>query len=115
MTKEDCYLVGKLTKTHGLKGEMAIWLDVDYPEEYEDLESILVEMKGELIPYFVEQIQIRANKSIIKFEDVDSIEAAQNLINCDLYLPNGVAVALTAFFPRLVIIPSTRLFSCSGW
>ena len=72
MTKEDCYLVGKLTKTHGLKGEMAIWLDVDYPEEYEDLESILVEMKGELIPYFVEQIQIRANKSIIKFEDVDS-------------------------------------------
>lgn len=88
MTKEDCYLVGKLTKTHGLKGEMAIWLDVDYPEEYEDLESILVEMKGELIPYFVEEIQIRANKSIIKFEDVDSIEAAQKLINCDLYLPN---------------------------
>lgn len=88
MTKEDCYVVGKLTKTHGLKGEMAIWLDVDYPEEYEDLESILVEMKGELIPYFVEEIQIRANKSIIKFEDVDSIEAAQKLINCDLYLPN---------------------------
>lgn len=88
MTKEDCYLVGKLTKTHGLKGEMAIWLDVDYPEEYEDLESILVEMKGELIPYFVEEIQIRANKSIIKFEDVDSIEAAQKLINCELYLPN---------------------------
>lgn len=88
MTKEDCYVVGKLTKTHGLKGEMAIWLDVDYPEEYEDLESILVEMKGELIPYFVEEIQIRANKSIIKFEDVDSIEEAQKLINCDLYLPN---------------------------
>jgi len=88
MTKDDCYLVGKLTKTHGLKGEMAIWLDVDYPEEYEELESILVEMKGELIPYFVEEIQIRANKSIIKFEDIDTIEAAQKLINCDLYLPN---------------------------
>lgn len=88
MTKDDCYLVGKLTKTHGLKGELAIWLDVDYPEEYEELDSLLIEIKGELIPHFVEEIQIRANKSIIKFEDIDTIEAAQKIVNCDLYLPN---------------------------
>ena len=88
MTKDDCYLVGKLTKTHGLKGELAIWLDVDYPEEYEDLDSILLDIKGELVPYFVKEIQIRINKSIISFEDVDTIEAAQKIVNCDLYLPN---------------------------
>jgi 16S rRNA processing protein RimM len=88
MTKDDCYLVGKLTKTHGLKGELAIWLDVDYPEEYEELDSILLDIKGELIPHFVEEIQIRVNKSIIKFEDIDTIEAAQKIVNCDLYLPN---------------------------
>jgi 16S rRNA processing protein RimM len=88
MTKDDCYLLGKLTKTHGLKGELAIWLDVDYPEEYDELDSVLLEVKGELIPYFVEQIQIRANKSIIKFEDIDTIEEAQKIVNCDIYLPN---------------------------
>ncbi|AFK05338.1 Ribosome maturation factor rimM [Emticicia oligotrophica DSM 17448] len=88
MTKEDCYLLGRLTKTHGLKGELTIWLDVDYPEEYEDLDSVLVEIKGELVPHFVEEIQIRPNKSIIKFEDINSIEAAQKIVNCDLYLPN---------------------------
>ncbi len=94
MTKEDCYLLGKLTKTHGLKGELAIWLDVDYPEEYEELDSVLIEIKGELIPYFVEEIQIRANKSIIKFEDIDTIEAAQKIVNCDLFLPNDNLPAL---------------------
>ena len=88
MTKEDCYLVGKLTKTHGLKGELAIWLDVDYPEEYDDLDSILLDIKGTLVPHFVEEIQIRPNKSIIKFEDIDTIEDALKIVNCDLYLPN---------------------------
>ncbi len=88
MTKEECYFVGKLTKTHGLKGELAIWLDVDYPEEYEDLESILLEVKGELVPFFVENIQIRANKSIIKFENIDTLDDAKKLVNIDLYLPN---------------------------
>ncbi len=87
MTKEDCYLLGKLTKTHGLKGELAIWLDVDYPEDYEELDSVLLEIKGELVPHFVEEIQIRPNKSIIKFEDIDTIEDAQKLVNCDIYLP----------------------------
>lgn len=87
MNKEDCYLLGKLTKTHGLKGELAIWLDVDYPEDYEELDSVLLEIKGQLVPYFIEEIQIRANKSIIKFEDIDTIEEAQKLVNCDIYLP----------------------------
>ncbi|UTA66226.1 ribosome maturation factor RimM [Emticicia sp. 21SJ11W-3] len=87
MTKEDCYLLGKITKTHGLKGELAIWLDVDYPEDYEELDSVLLEIKGELVPHFVEEIQIRPAKSIIKFEDIDTIEEAQKLVNCDIYLP----------------------------
>jgi 16S rRNA processing protein RimM len=87
MTKEDCYLLGKITKTHGLKGELAIWLDVDYPEEYEELDSVLLEIKGELVPHFIEEIQIRPNKSIIKFEDIDTIETASKLVNCDIYLP----------------------------
>ena len=88
MTKDDCYLLGKLTKTHGLKGELAIWLDVDYPEEYDELDSVLLEVRGELIPYFIEEIQIRPNKSIIKFEDIDTIEEAQKIVNCEIYLPN---------------------------
>ena len=88
MTKDDCYLLGKLTKTHGLKGELAIWLDVDYPEEYEELDSVLLEIKGELIPHFVAEIQIRPNKSIIKFEDINTIEEAQKIVNCEIYLPN---------------------------
>lgn len=87
MTKDNCFLLGKITKTHGVKGELIIWLDVDFPDEYEDMESIFLEVKGELVPYFIEDLQIRGSKSIIKFEEIDSFDDAKKLVDCDVYLP----------------------------
>ncbi|GAB4013230.1 ribosome maturation factor RimM [Spirosoma migulaei] len=88
MTKDDCYQVGHITKTHGVSGELVLFLDVDNAAEYADLESILLEVKGELIPYFIESIAIvKGSRAIIAFEDVDTIEQAERLINCGAYLP----------------------------
>ncbi len=87
MKKEECYELGSIIKPHGLKGEIQILLDVDYPEDYEDLESVFVEQKGELVPYFIESIKIRSNLNIIKFEGVENSDAALKLKNCVLYLP----------------------------
>lgn len=88
MTKDDCYQVGHITKTHGVSGELVLFLDVDEPSEYADLESVLLEVKGELIPYFIESIAIvKGSRAIIAFEDIDTIEQAERLINCGAYLP----------------------------
>ncbi len=87
MTKDECYEVGKVVKPHGLKGEIQLLLDVDYPEDYEDMESVFVEIKGELVPYFVEQIKITTNMVIVKFEGIGNVEAALKLKNAKLYLP----------------------------
>jgi 16S rRNA processing protein RimM len=88
MTKDDCYQLGHITKTHGVNGELVLFLDVDEPNEYEDLESVLLEVKGELIPYFIESIAIvKGSRAIVAFEDVDTIEQAERLINCGAYLP----------------------------
>ncbi|MBN8821067.1 MULTISPECIES: ribosome maturation factor RimM [unclassified Spirosoma] len=88
MTKDDCYQVGHITKTHGVNGELVLFLDVDQPDEYADLESVLLDVKGELIPYFIESIAIvKGSRAIIAFEDVDTIEQAERLINCGAYLP----------------------------
>ncbi|GAB4053757.1 ribosome maturation factor RimM [Spirosoma litoris] len=88
MTKDDCYQVGHITKTHGVSGELVLFLDVDNPDEYADLESVLLEVKGELIPYFIESIAIvKGSRAIVAFDDVDTIEQAERLINCGAYLP----------------------------
>lgn len=39
MQLSECFELGYVLKTHGLKGELLIVLDVDNPEEYEEMDS----------------------------------------------------------------------------
>jgi len=86
MTKDDCYELGKVVKTHGLKGELSIFLDVDVPEEYEELASLLVERDGQLVPYFVESLNLQGQRGIVKLEEVGDINAASELVGCTLWM-----------------------------
>jgi len=52
MRKDECYQLGHIVKTHGLKGMVNIELDVDQPDEYSELESVFLEQSGNLIPFF---------------------------------------------------------------
>lgn len=84
---DDCYLLGKLVKTHGLKGEIVAHLDVDFPEDYQNLESVFVDQDGQLVPFFISAISIRDNKAYLLFDDYGSLDLAKELIGFDLYLP----------------------------
>lgn len=55
MKKEDCYLLGKITRRHGLAGNVILKLDTDQPELYKKLDSIFVEINGLLVPFFLEK------------------------------------------------------------
>jgi len=57
MQKEDCYFLGKITRKHGLSGNLILKLDTDQPEIYKKLESIFVEINGLLVPFFIEKIK----------------------------------------------------------
>ena len=48
--KESCYFLGKIVRTSGLKGDVSVFLDVDEPESYAELDSVFVERKGALVP-----------------------------------------------------------------
>ena len=87
MRVDDCYQLGYVIKTHGLKGEVLLFLDVDDPSEYTELESMFVMQKQTLIPFFLEYIQVSAKKAIAKIEDIDSIDSASELVSCEVYLP----------------------------
>jgi 16S rRNA processing protein RimM len=89
MDIDSCYLLGYVIKPHGLKGEVIVHLDVDFPEKYKNLESAFISKNKEkiLIPFFIEKIQINQNKATIKFEDIDSIEQAEAMLSQELFLP----------------------------
>ena len=87
MDVDQCYQLGHVIKAHGIKGEVGILLDVDFPEHYKNLESVFVEIDQKLVPFFISNITIRKNKAVVKFEDVKDIEAAEALKERSLYLP----------------------------
>jgi 16S rRNA processing protein RimM len=91
MTKEECFYLGKVTKLHSFKGELEIFLDVDQPEAYHDLDMFYVEMNQKqslLVPHFVESLQPKRNNHCrVKIEDIDSEELATTLVNKAIYLP----------------------------
>ena len=88
MNKDNCFQLGHIAKVHGLHGEVGIVLDVDYPEDYEDLKHAFVEQKSRLVPFFLEHFVVsHSNKILAKFEDYDTVEDAEKLVGSALYLP----------------------------
>ena len=84
---DDCYQLGYIQKTHGLKGSVIVSIDADYPEDYENLESVLLNQNGSLVPFFISDIAIRKQGAQIAFEDVDTIEQAAQFIGTEIWLP----------------------------
>ena len=75
MRLDDCFELGHIQKPHGLKGELSIFLDTDFPEDYEDLGSVFVLDENGLVPFFMEYIQLTSDqKAIVKFEDIDTFD-----------------------------------------
>ncbi len=88
MTKDDCFFFGKITKTHGLKGELTVKLDVANPVDFKDLRYFLIEDRGNLIPYFIENQKINGDRMIVQLQDVKKVEQAVAFMGKAVFLPN---------------------------
>ena len=88
MQKEDCFYLGKIVKKYSFKGEVLVKLDTDQPEIYNNLDTVFIELKNKLIPFFIDQCQLHKSELLrIKFEDVITEEDADAIMKSELYLP----------------------------
>lgn len=95
MHKEECFYLGKIAKKFSFKGEVLIYLDTDEPSLYENMESVFVELHNQLVPFFIEKSSLHKNDFLrVQFEDVITEQAADEIMNCEIYLP-------LSFLPKL--------------
>jgi 16S rRNA processing protein RimM len=92
---EAHFYLGKIIKTHGFDGKVTAYLDTDEPEYYHNQKMVFLNMRGSLVPYFINQIKILNNKATITFQDVDDIEGSEILVSKEMYLPLSELPKLT--------------------
>lgn len=95
MKQDQCFQLGVVSKPHGLKGELYISLDTDYPEDYAEMESVFLLQNGKLVPFFIEYIQVKHTQALLKFEDVDTKDEAVLLKGTTVHLPLNQLPKLT--------------------
>jgi 16S rRNA processing protein RimM len=88
ISHKDCFNLGHIARSKGFKGELSLFLDVDEPENYLDLERILVDLNGVLTPFFIDHFQLKKDGyADIKLEGVQSKEDSVRLSGKQVYLP----------------------------
>jgi len=87
MAKTEYFELGTNSKPHGLKGAVHVYLDVDDPYEYEELDAVFVQRGNEMVPYFIADLQIRDNLNLMSLEGIDSVDMARELVGLKLFLP----------------------------
>ena len=73
-------------KAHGLKGEINFQFTDDVWDKVES-DYLICEVDGILVPFFIEEYRFRIDTTaIMKFEDIDTIDAVQMLVNSPVFI-----------------------------
>lgn len=92
---EELVAIAKPTRTRGLRGELVAEVLTDFPERFEETETVLViKPNGERAELKLEKHWFQKNKVVLKFAGIDSIEAAEELVNSEICVPESEAVEL---------------------
>lgn len=89
--REEVYKIGRLGKTHGIKGELSMMIDDDVFDRV-DADYLVLELDGIMVPFFMEEYRFKTDDTVlVKFEGVDTQQRARELTGVDVYFPREMA------------------------
>jgi 16S rRNA processing protein RimM len=94
---EDMAVVGRVARTHGLRGEVIVNVETDFPaERFHPGAELFVVRGGELMRLTLAGVRFHQGRPIVSVTGIDSIDRAQELSGLDLRVPPERLVPLPA-------------------
>jgi 16S rRNA processing protein RimM len=84
MVIDDCFKIGYVARTHGLKGEVTLM--IDSATDWAEATELFLEINGNLVPHQIEKISGTAGKPFLKFDGIDNIDDAAALKGSGVYV-----------------------------
>ncbi len=106
--------IGFTQKPHGTGGELKVKIFDEYIEDFLTIETVFLEMKGQKVPWFVENIR-GSQDIIVKFEDVEHREKAASIASKELYLRESDILAQQERTIPQEVTPYGHLAGFSLW
>jgi len=86
--------IAKITKTHGVRGEVTAILLTDFPERFRQLREVrLVSVKGSFCEE-IERYRFHKNRILLKFQGRERPQEVQELLGCEVQVPECDRVEL---------------------
>jgi 16S rRNA processing protein RimM len=88
LTLHEGYIyLGKIVRTHGLKGEVGVYFDTEKPERFLCLNMFFIEINQKLIPFFISGLRLRGQMATVKIDGVNNLEEAYDFVKKKIFLP----------------------------
>ena len=91
--ENEVYRIGRVGKTHGVKGEVQVQIDDDVFDRV-DADYLILLVDGILVPFFMDEYRFKSDEiALVKFCDIETQEQARELTGCEVFFPRELAEA----------------------
>lgn len=91
---QEYFELGQIVNTYGIKGFVKVVPFTDDVKRFEDLKSIYIDYKGELILVNIEEVSYSKANVLLKFKEFPNINMVEKFKNCYLKIDRKDAVRL---------------------
>ena len=107
ITREDCFKVGEVAKTHNLQGEVVITTDSDLLEKYAD-EPVFLLLDGAPVPFFIALVILSLGMEMALAFSIANL-------NAELYSGSPPSLAATVIILAYFVNIAALLESCAAF
>lgn len=84
---DEVFQIGRITRTHGTRGEVEV-LFTDDPFDRGEADYLVLELDGIMVPFFFTEWRYKGSESaLFTFEGMDSEQKAKSLVGTKVFYP----------------------------